>query len=185
MLFIEEFEGRPNRGFSNQKGEWAVLDKHTVVGHRDVQQDVFDIIQYSYSGIGGNHDFLNAVSVPGDCDKTMVIDTDDADDSDAAILAKSTVAGTKITALGTDGGKGAKAAMLRKAVELLSHPGHYGEFSGRLLEILLSFGAQRITNPQVITSLLPGKELKFNPDGSYTRQIGGVHHVKVMLGNLS
>jgi hypothetical protein len=180
MHFLEAFG--PTRGFAN-KGDWVHLDPQSVVSNKDVQQDVYEIIRASYADIGGHPDFKAVGDVPKDNDKTLVIDTDDPDDVDATILSKTTSHGNKITTFGTDGGKGAKAAMIRKLVELLDKPGNYCECSGRPLEILLNHGVRKVTDRDVIQRLLTGKTLKFNPDGTYDRDIGGEIHTKTMIGN--
>jgi len=153
-----------------------------VKKNRNVQQDIFDIINTAYAPIGGHPDFPNADSVPADNNITDVIDTDAPDDVDAVVLSKTTPFGKKLTTLGSDGGAEAKREVLKKAVEILNTQGSYVEASGKILDILVARGAPVVKDEAAVRAVLKGKEIEWQGDGVYSRKIGGKAHRKTMLG---
>ena len=170
------------RGLATNKGEWEEVSGDDIKNNKDVQQDVFDIIKAAYGPIGGHPDFPTVDKVPADNNKADVIDTDEPDDVDAAILSKSTQYGTKITTFASDGGTEAKRAAISKVIDLLNTQGNYVEASGKLMDILIAKGAPTVDDEDTIRTLLKGKEIMWHGDGVYTRTIGGTPHTKKMLG---
>lgn len=177
-VFITE----ANRGLSTAKDRWETIGISDVKKNRNVQQDIFDIINAAYAPIGGHPDFPNADSVPADNNITDVIDTDAPDDVDAVVLSKTTPFGKKLTTLGSDGGAEAKREVLKKAVEILNTQGSYVEASGKLLDILVARGAPVVKDEAAVRAVLKGKEIEWQGDGVYSRKIGGKAHRKTMLG---
>jgi hypothetical protein len=183
MRTFKRFISEAGRGLVKSKDEWKTLSTTQVRKNTDVQRDIFDIIDAAYKPIGGHPDFPNADSVPADNNITDVIDTDEPDDVDAAILSKTTRFGKKMTTIGSDGGAEAKREVLQKAVKILKTRGSYVEASGKLLDILVSRGAPVVKDEATVRAVLAGKQIEWKGDGQYSRLIGGKRHTKQMLGN--
>ena len=178
----KKIRGEASRGLASDKGEWQEVSGDTIKGNKDVQQDVFDIIKAAYGPMGGHPDFATIDKVPGDNNIASVIDTDEPDDVDAAILSKTTNFGTKITTFASDGGTEAKRAAIAKTIDLLNTPGNYVEVSGKLQDILIAKGAPTVDDEDTVRTLLKGKEIMWHGDGVYSREIGGKPYTKKMLG---
>jgi len=184
IMPFSQYITEANRGLSTAKDRWETIGISDVKKNRNVQQDIFDIINAAYGPIGGHPDFPNADSVPADNNITDVIDTDAPDDVDAVVLSKTTPFGKKLTTLGSDGGAEAKREVLKKAVEILNTQGSYVEASGKLLDILVARGAPIVDDEQTVRTVLRGKEIQWHGrGGAYSRKIGGKTHEKKMLGN--
>jgi 8-oxo-dGTP diphosphatase len=183
LLSFKTFITEAGRGVVQRKDQWKSLATAEVRKNTDVQQDIFDIINAAYAPIGGHPDFPNADSIPADNNITDVIDTDEPDDVDAAVLSKTTPFGKKMTTIGSDGGAEAKRQVLKKAVDILNTQGSYVEASGKLLDILVSRGAPVVKDEATVRAVLRGKEIEWKGNGEYVRAIGGKRHTKQMLGN--
>lgn len=184
IMPFSQYITEANRGLSTAKDRWETIGISDVKKNRNVQQDIFDIINAAYGPIGGHPDFPNADSVPADNNITDVIDTDAPDDVDAVVLSKTTPFGKKLTTLGSDGGAEAKREVLKKAVDILNTQGSYVEASGKLLDILIARGAPVVDDEQTVRTVLRGKEIQWHgKGGAYSRKIGGKTHEKKMLGN--
>lgn len=184
IMPFSQYITEANRGLSTAKDRWETIGISDVKKNRNVQQDIFDIINAAYGPIGGHPDFPNADSVPADNNITDVIDTDAPDDVDAVVLSKTTPFGKKLTTLGSDGGAEAKREVLKKAVDILNTQGSYVEASGKLLDILIARGAPIVDDEQTVRTVLRGKEIQWHgKGGAYSRKIGGKTHEKKMLGN--
>jgi len=182
VLSFLQFISEANRGLSKTKDQWDTLTTGEVKTNRDIQQDIYDIINAAYGPIGGHPDFPNADAVPADNNITDVIDTDTPDDVDAVVLSKTTAFGKKLTTLGSDGGAEAKREVLKRAIDMLKTAGNYVEASGKLLEILVSRGAPVVDSEDTVKTVLRGKEIQWHGNGEYSRKIGGKTHRKKMLG---
>jgi 8-oxo-dGTP diphosphatase len=184
IMPFSQYITEANRGLSTAKDRWQTVGTSDVKKNRNVQQDIFDIINAAYAPIGGHPDFPNADSVPADNNITDIIDTDAPDDVDAVVLSKTTPFGKKLTTLGSDGGAEAKREVLKKAVDILNTQGSYVEASGKLLDILVARGAPIVDDEQTVRTVLRGKEIQWHGEGgAYSRKIGGKTHEKKMLGN--
>lgn len=182
LLSFTAFITEANRGLTRRKNEWDTLTTTQVRGNRDVQQDIYNIINAAYGPIGGHPDFPSADTVPADNNITDIIDTDEPEDVDAAVLSKTTPFGKKMTTIASDGGQEAKREVLKKAVDILNTRGSYVEASGKLLDILVARGAPVVEDEATVRRVLKGKEIRWLGDGSYSRRIGGKEHTKQMLG---
>jgi 8-oxo-dGTP diphosphatase len=183
IVSFKTFIAEAGRGVVRNKDQWKSLATAEVRKNTDVQRDIFDIVNAAYAPVGGHPDFPNADSVPADNNITDVIDTDEPDDVDAAILSKTTLFGKKMTTIGSDGGAEAKRQVLKKAVDILKTQGSYGEASGKILDILISRGAPVVDDESIVRRVLRGKEIEWKGNGQYVRAIGGKKHLKQMLGN--
>lgn len=182
MKPFSQYITEANRGLSTAKDRWQTVAISDVKGNRNVQQDIFDIINAAYAPLGGHPDFPNSDSVPADNNITDIIDTDAPDDVDAVVLSKTTPFGKKLTTLGSDGGAEAKREVLKKAVDILNTQGSYVEASGKLLDILVARGAPVVKDENTVRTVLRGKEIQWHGDGVYSRKIGAKTHRKTMLG---
>jgi 8-oxo-dGTP diphosphatase len=182
IMSFSTFITEANRGLSQAKDRWQTVGISDVKGNRDVQQDIFDIINAAYAPLGGHPDFPNADSVPADNNITDIIDTDAPDDVDGVVLSKTTPFGKKLTTLGSDGGAEAKREVLKKAVDILNTQGSYVEASGKVLDILVARGAPVVKDENTVRTVLRGKEIEWHGDGVYSRKIGAKTHRKTMLG---
>jgi hypothetical protein len=164
-----------------EKNKWIYL---TQDEKEEFAQEVFDLIDLAYEPIGGHPNYKSPADVMGaesDADY-MVIDLDDDPEFDAVKVSKKRAAGNKSVAMGHDGTKPARSAAVNITALLLKQPGHFIEVSGKLKDILKAKGAPIVTDEEVIRNVLKGKEVEFNDDGSYQREIGGKVFTKMLMG---
>jgi hypothetical protein len=175
-------EGRLFEEPGFDKNKWIYL---TQDEKEEFAQELFDLIDNAYASIGGHPNYKSPADImgaEGDADY-MVIDLDDDPEFDAVKISKNKAAGNKSVGMGHDGSKAAKSAAVNISAALLKMPGFYAEISGKLLDILSSKGAPIIRDEDIIRKVLKGKEIEMNDDGSYSREIGGEKHTKVLMGN--
>ncbi len=96
-------------------------------------------------------------------------------------MSKKRPAGSKELAMGHDGTKPAKSAAVNRWKTDLKANGFYAELSGRLLDIMLSAGVKPVLDGELIQKIL-GKPVTMHDDGTYTRNIGGSNHRKMLVG---
>ena len=164
-----------------EKNKWIYL---TQDEKEEFAQEVFDLINLAYEPIGGHPNYKSPADVMGaesDADY-MVIDLDDDPEFDAVKVSKKRAAGNKSVAMGHDGSKPARSAAVNITALLLKQPGHFVEVSGKLKDILKAKGAPIVTDEEIIRNVLRGKEVEFNDDGSYQREIGGKVFTKMLMG---
>ena len=179
------------RWFKNQYlQENTELEKNVWIDLTDEEKEefsdeIFDMIDNAYKDIGGNPNYKSVSDVTGNEGSAnyTVIDLDDDDDIDAVKVSKQRSGGVKSAAMGHDGSKPAKSAVVNFTSLMLKEPGHYIEVSGRLKDILIAKGVPLVTDGDSIKRLLKGKEIELNGDGTYQRKIGGEVHTKVIMGN--
>tara|TARA_B100000497_G_C7559897_1_gene337842 strand:+ start:203 stop:766 length:564 start_codon:yes stop_codon:yes gene_type:complete len=179
------------RWFKNQYlQENTELEKNVWIDLTDEEKEefsdeIFDMIDNAYKDIGGNPNYRSVSDVTGNEGSAnyTVIDLDDDDDIDAVKVSKQRAGGVKSAAMGHDGSKPAKSAVVNFTSLMLKEPGHYIEVSGRLKDILIAKGVPLVTDGDSIKRLLKGKEIELNGDGTYQRKIGGEVHTKVIMGN--
>lgn len=165
-----------------EKNKWIYL---TDDEKEEFAEEIFDLINTAYAPIGGHPNYKSPADVMGDerDAEYMVIDLDDDPEFDAVKMSKNKAAGNKSVGMGHDGSKAARSAAVNISATLLKMPGFYAEISGKLLDILSAKGAPIIKDEEVIRKVLKGKEITMNDDGSYSREIGGETHTKVLMGN--
>jgi hypothetical protein len=148
----------------------------------DFKAKIFDLINTAYSSIGGHANVKDANDLPDEGDFFDVIDVDGDDDIDAATIAKHKPSGKKFVALGHDGSSAGKSAAVNRQVDKLKSGGYFIEVSGKMKDILMGKGLQPVTDEKAVRNALPGKNIKWNGDGTYDRKIGGSIHTKMMFG---
>lgn len=182
------------------KGEWVSIEPGDPI--RDlVQQDLFNILQQTYSSIGGHF----KVASPKDLGRYkywVVQDLDDDPEPDVAIFAKPDVGGTKMGAAANDGTSAAAGAYKNKSAELRaggsigSGMNWWGEVSGKPAFAMLKRGAPAVEDEAKVTALLAGDNFVFHgahPDpnapplfksvnGWYTKKFGNKASTKIILG---
>jgi hypothetical protein len=175
-------EGRLFEESGFEKNKWIYL---TDDEKEEFAEEIFDLVNTAYAPIGGHPNYKSPQDVMGDerDAEYMVIDLDDDPEFDAVKMSKNKAAGNKSVGMGHDGSGPAKSAAVNISAKLLQMPGFYAEISGKLLDILSAKGAPIIKDEEIIRKVLKGKEITMNDDGSYSREIGGERHTKVLMGN--
>jgi len=162
-----------------KKDAWEPLSSSEI---KDIQDEIFNLIQNAYAAIGGHPNYNSPSDVPLEGDEFDVIDLDADPDIDAVSVIKNKPAGHKMVAMGHDGSSAAKSKVIAHKVEQLNKNGYYVEVSGKMKDILLVKGLTPITDEDIVRKVLKGKEIEWNPDGSYSRSIGGASHTKMLFG---
>lgn len=161
------------------KNKWEPLTASEI---GEIEAELFDLIQTAYSGQGGHPNYTKPSDLSPEGDRFDVIDLDDDPDIDALNVVKSKPAGQKLVAMGHDGSSQAKSKVIAHEVDLLNKRGYYAEVSGKLADIFLSKGLRPITDETTVRKVLKGKDIEWNPDGSYSRLIGGSLKTKMLFG---
>ena len=163
------------------KNKWKPFSKLEI---GDIQDELFNLIQNAYANIGGHPNYKSPGDLPAEGDEFDIIDLDSDPGIDAVSVIKEKPPGHKMVAMGHDGSQAAKSNVIAHKVEQLKQQGYYVEVSGKMKDILLGKGLQPITDEETVRKALPGKEIKWNGDGTYTRSIGksGVQHTKMLFG---
>lgn len=162
------------------KDKWIPLSLNDL---KWVRQDIYNLVKTAYKDIGGHPNLKSSADIPGELgDLFTVIDLDTDPDIDAVAVLKKKPAGKKFTAIGHDGSKAAKSSVISHQVSNLKTKGYYVEVSDKILDILKAKGVPIIDDEDVVRRVLKGKEIKWNGDGTYTRNIGGIVKTKVLMG---
>ena len=165
----------------------AFVDKYGKNVYAELQQRdlgeyaniIVDLIKTAYAERGGNLEIKN----PSDLKNTdltywVAKDNDNDPDADVVLGGKKTPAGTKLTILGQDGSKISKIESIKKMIDLMRTRGFYAEMDNDLASKL---GLTPIKGEDKIKKVL-NKDIKYNPDGTYEREIAGSKHTKVLVG---
>ena len=112
-------------------------------------------------------------------------DNDDDPDIDIFIAMKSTPWGKKIAALGHDGKRKSRKAVMVKTTKLLKSRGYYTEASGAIEKLLKRSGFENIKDESVIQEIMGHKgDIILEGDGYYSRSLGSIgRHTKTLFGN--
>lgn len=162
------------------KNTWQPLTQSEL---DDLKREIFDLVSNAYQPIGGHPNLKSPSDIPGDLgDLFTVIDLDDDPDPDAVVINKKRPMGHKFVAMGHDGSKAAKSSAINYQVDRLKKKGYYIEVSGSMLDILTAKGVPIIDNEAYVRKVLKGKEITWNGDGTYTREIGNQIKTKVLMG---
>ena len=162
-----------------EKNKWMPLSPKEV---EDLKKQLFDLVDNAYKPLGGHPNVQSPEDIKSAADIFTVIDLDDDPEHDAVALAKNRAGGTKHVGLGHDGSKPARSAAVNFKAKELKSQGNYVEVSGKLFDILKAKGVPVVDDEDTVRSVLKGKEIEWNGDGTYDREIGGKKHTKVMMG---
>ena len=164
--------------------EKVTLPKNTYIelgssDAADYADTIIDLIKTAYAHVGGNLEFKNANDIKnGDVTYWVLKDIDDEPEPEIALGGKQTKNGTKITVMGQDGSREAKKDTILKMIELMKTRGFYAELDADLAQKL---GLPPLRVEKRVRDVLQ-KDLEWHNDGSYTREIAGEKHDKVMVG---
>lgn len=179
------------------KNTWITIPND--VFDPELSTELFDLIDKSYSYVGGHANYKTAADVPFGKDENNPgsitwygLDFDEDPEVDVINISKRTAFGLKSVLGATDGSKEAKNAYILNMVDKLNRPGNYVEVSDAIMHILISkYGVESIDNQQDVEKIL-GKKITWvgeNPNGKYPgyngfykRSIGGTEHMKILLG---
>jgi hypothetical protein len=185
--------------FEYPKGQWADVSVDDIKSsgdpiNVDLADELFDLIDNAYKGIGGHFDFNNSGDLPADHDDWLAMDWDEDPEPDVLRVGRHQPAGIKMTVAGHDGQSQSKRAYIQKTLELLGKPGYYAEMSKRIADIMINAGVPYVNDPELVQKTLgPSKEIQWigahpegkHPDynGWYTRTVGGhPGELKIMFG---
>ena len=179
------------------KGQWtsiptSLLRKAQTEPPRNIDHELYDLLDKSYSYIGGHVDFKKPSDIPANHTIWYAVDVDGDKDPDAVKFGKQTSHGTKWTGGATDGSPAAKQAYLDNTVQRLKSRGNYGEVSDAIMHILITrYQVPCVDSKERVERIL-GKKVQWigaHPEGKYPgwngfyiRDLGGSPHMKIMLG---
>ena len=164
---------------------------------KDIQDQMFDLIQNAYSSIGGHVKFKSPSDVlDPELTYWKVADIDADPEIDVATFGKTTSHGVKHTGMGHDGDRANIKNLLKHKTSLLKTPGNYVEVSGPAFKSLVGIGgAPTIEDEETVRDILGPKrsgettwhgshptDSSKKGNGWYTRTIGGQEHTKIMAG---
>ena len=180
-----------------KKGDWLQIPNNEF--DPELSAELFDLIDKSYSYVGGHVNYRKPEDIPLGKDKddpgTIVwygLDFDEDPEADVVNISKKTKFGLKSVGGATDGSKESKSQYVKNLVDKLDTPGNYAEVSDAIMHILLTrYGVESIDNQEDVEKIL-GKKVKWvgkhpignypGHEGFYIRTIGGEEHMKIMLG---
>jgi hypothetical protein len=158
------------------KGRFIEMASRDAADYADA---IIDLINQAYSHKGGNLKIRNANDVRnGDVTYWILKDINDDPEPEIAIGGYATDKGIKMTVMGQDGSAEAKKDAKTKMVELMKTRGFYAEMDKDLAQKL---GLAPLRDENRVREVLQ-KEIDWHNDGSYTRDIAGGKHVKVLVG---
>lgn len=163
------------------KNKWYPIPTTELI---KIKREVFKLINTAYSDIGGHLNFKEIDDVLKNDTNFLVIDLDYDSDPDALIAYKDKKLGNKHIAIGHDGTKDAKKAVINQQATMLKSKGNYVEVSGKLVDIMNSYNVKKIDDENTVRTLLKGKDIIWHGDGSYTRNIGGHQVTKYLYGTI-
>lgn len=166
---------------------------------KDIEQDIFDLINLSYKNLGGHVKIKSPSDIGKEYPNWMVADINDNPEVDVARLSSPSpeTGGFKGGAVATDGSPEAKAKLYQMLKNFYSTPGNWSEVSGPMAGLLIKkLGLKPLSDEEKVRNILKNKEITWNgsenPEtgdnlgvsGWYTRKIGGKEHTKIIVGNL-
>ena len=176
MKHLKLFEDWLSEKVNLPKNSYIELSSRDAVDYAD---EIIDLINKSYAHVGGNLEFRNANDIKNsDVSYWILKDIDDDPDPEIAFGGKDTPKGKKITVMSQDGSSPAKKDAILKMIELMKTRGFYAELDKDLAQ---KFGLPPIRDEKKVRDVLQ-KDLEWNNDGSYVRDIGGSKHAKVLVG---
>lgn len=183
------------------KNQWVLL-KPGDPRRELVKDDLFDIVQQTYAGIGGHF----KITSPDSLERYaywVVQDLDQDPEVDVAIMGKPDIGGQKMGAAANDGSPAASSAYKNKSSELRAGgnidgvSNWWGEVSGKPAYAMIKRGAPAVEDEQKVAQLLAGDDYIWHgahPDpnappvfksvnGWYTKSFGNKKSTKIILGN--
>jgi len=159
------------------KGKYIQLSKQKAMQYAD---EIIDMIISAYASKGGNFEFKSANDLKNsELNFWILNDLDNDPDPDVTLAGKPTPYGTKMTVAGQDGSSDARKAVLTKMKDLLRTKGFYAEFD---IDLANKMNLMPIEDESIVRSVLSPKEITWNGDGTYQRDIAGYEKTKVLVG---
>lgn len=183
--------------YPTMKGKWVEVTKAQMLSHPEVFEEIFNLIDLSYSYIGGHANYKTPNDLIKDADISVfsLINIDDEPQVDAVNLAKTTAFGRKSLASATDGSSSAKNVLKTRLISKNQEKGNYAEVSDAMAKLMLRNNVPVISDEMIVRKILSGKSITWygqhpggaaadptNANGWYSRKIGGEDHVKIMVG---
>jgi hypothetical protein len=179
MIRLKDLLSEKENYFDIPKNKWTPIMRSELPRFKEI---IYSLISTAYAPIGGHSNVKDKEDLPDEGDFFDVIDVDGDDEIDAATIAKHKPSGKKFVALGHDGSSAGKSAAVNHQVDKLKSGGYYVEVSGKMRDIFMGKGLVPVTDEKAVRKALPGKDIKWNGDGSYDRKIAGTIHTKMMFG---
>lgn len=197
MKFNELYESILNERFVNKskeiKNKWVDLSDTDIKKDSNLADELFDLVDTTYKGIGGHVNFQTSKDFPGKVKDWKAVDIDDDPEPDVVFADKQKGGNNKSVLTATDGSKEAKKVMLDQKVKDLNTKGNIAEVSDALAHVLITrYKVPFVNDEQKVRDILQ-KDIKWvgeNPngkypgyDGWYERILGdGKPHLKIMVG---
>jgi hypothetical protein len=164
-----------------EKNKWEEVSNQELEGLQETE--VWTLYNIAYGSIGkhiGSKEELKR-KYP----LFEVIDHDDKPDIDIFIGMKKTPFGKKISAMGHDGTRKSKKAVMLKMTSLLKTRGYFTEASDAVEALLKRSGFENIKDDDVIMKIVGHKgDIILEGDGYYSRSLGSIgRHTKSLYGN--
>jgi len=178
-------------------GEWKSVPLHVLQKAQrepapNIDTELFDLLDKSYSYIGGHVDFRKPSDIPANHTIWYAVDVDGDKAPDAVKFGKKTPYGLKWTGGATDGSPEAKQKYIQNTVDALKTPGNYCEMSDAIMHIMITRYQVPCVDDEAEVRKIIGKPLRWigaHPQGKYPgyngfyeRELGGEKHVKILLG---
>jgi hypothetical protein len=175
---------------------WLEITADKLSKDNELSKEIFDLVQTAYASIGGNLKIKSVNDLAAEAPRIKSLDVDKDNHPDAVVIFKPTFGGKgwKVTAIGHDGEKPSKSAVVKELGKILNKDGYFMEVSSPMSDILISKYGPPAFNEEQTRKVLTGKQIEWlgkHPDGLYPdhngwyyRVIGGKKSLKILLGKM-
>lgn len=174
--------------YNPKRGDYEEIN--TENHKKELSDEFFDLINKSYSQIGGHSKIKSPDDVFSDWNYWAGIDIHGSNDYDIVVFGQKTNYGVKFSGTGHDGEKDSIKKYMDEFGKKLNTYGYYAEVSDKLGEILTHKYKLHIVNNQEDVEKVLGKKVEWKGEvngksgnGWYSRKIGGHNHTKLLVGN--
>jgi len=171
---IKEEQEKTFQDIFTTKNRWVEL---SATEKEELHKNLYNLISAAYDTRfdNGHPRFSSKEDVINDKDLVFwkASDIDEDPLADVVLFGRKTPHGIKISGIGHDNSELGKKEVMKYSAEILNQDGFWIEVSGRVAEILISFGAPYLDNPKDVTKVLDNKPIsKWLGNGWYERPIG-------------
>jgi hypothetical protein len=159
----------------------------------NIDTELFNLLSTAYAYVGGHVDFKKPSDIPANHTIWYAIDVNGDDVPDAVKAAKNTPHGIKWTVGAADATPEAKQAYIQGTVDALRKPGNYCEMSDAIMHIMVTRYHIPCVQTQAQVERVLGKPVTWIGEhpfgkypgyhGFYERELGGIKHMKILLGH--